>query len=159
MAFTTDNNRTSDNLPDGEYEVIIKAAFRDVSKTSGKNNLTLRMVVRNDIDWQDGQNRVIFHRLWKRKEPTSADRQCEDFGCTDINRVSKAVGFADKQSFDSIDAWLGELGGKTLRVTVKTENDYFNVKKMEPTQYPICNHKWAADQAAERNVDNENLPF
>ena len=76
MGFSTNYENVNDDygiLPEGDYEVIIRNIEERTTK-KGSTGLNLSLVVRNDIE-QKFKDRYIFYTLWKKKEPTDAERK------------------------------------------------------------------------------------
>ena len=91
MGFSTnyEDVQDFDLIPKGEYEVII-TKIEERTTQNGATGLNFTLVIRNDVE-QKYQNRCIFHTLWKRKEPTQADMQVQEYSFKQIMQLAKAV--------------------------------------------------------------------
>lgn len=128
--------------PEGNYECMIVKAEERATK-NGKFGLNISMVIRNDVQ-QAYQNGYIFHTLWKRREPTAADRQVNGYGFGQVMALGKAAQLPDGKDYPNLEAFLADLVGKPVLVTLKHED--YNGQKQErvsylnPTKYPEVNH-------------------
>ncbi|HPK26830.1 MAG TPA: DUF669 domain-containing protein, partial [Anaerolineaceae bacterium] len=114
MGFGIDYNQASsaELIPAGEYEVIIKDAFEDISK-SGTVFFNVPLIIRNDVE-QAYQNAYIWHKLWKKKEPTAEDLACDGYSFKQIQNLSKAAGLPNGKNYESIQKWGEDLAGKPV---------------------------------------------
>ena len=145
MGFTNDYSKAQKPngvKPEGDYEVIIVKAEERQTK-GGKTGLNLSMVIRNDVDqkYKDG---YLFHTLWKRKEPTAADLQVKGYGFNQVMALGKAAGLPDGKDYASLEDFLKDLIGKSVRVHLVHE-EYKGEKQeriswMNPTDYPEVRH-------------------
>lgn len=168
MSFAVDHNDIQEKvtLPEGSYEVIIKEAKRDTTK-SGKEYINIQLAVRNDIE-QPYKNAIIWHALWKRKEPNDNDKKCDGFSSSQINQISKSVGLEHGKKYSGLSDWLNDLKSKPMWVKVK--HDMYDPKKPRPvvdevgfTKHVICNHVFKASNgtnaaAGSNGLFNKNVP-
>lgn len=147
--------------PEGDYECIIQ----NIEERTNKNNktwLNIAMVIRNDIQ-QNYKNAYIFHTLWKRKEPTEADKQVNGYGFGQVMALGKAAGLPDGKEYDSLQQFCEELVSKPLRVTLKHEE--YNGKTQErvswlnPTKFPEVNHISKPKTVSNDTYANQNQSF
>ena len=166
MSFTVDYNAIQTNImPEGVYEAIIKDAFLDVSKTN-KTFISIPLVVRNDIE-QPYKNAMIWHKLWKRKEPTQADLACGGYSVAQISAVSKAVGIPNGTQMKNSDDWFARIKGQVLRVTVKHGDEYngrpnIEVAGLDATKNTDCKHVFRENTLTDGSVtlpENTETPF
>ena len=128
--------------PEGNYECIIVKAEERATK-NGKLGLNISMVIRNDVP-QAYQNGYIFHTLWKRREPTAADMQVNGYGFGQVMALGKAAKLPDGKDYPNLEAFLADLVGKPVLVTLRHED--YNGQKQErvsylnPTKYPEVRH-------------------
>lgn len=169
MAFGVDYSKASEGglIPEGEYEVIIKNAGEDVTK-NGTHHLSIPMIVRNDIE-QPRKNARIWHKIWKKKEPTETDNQCGGFSSAQIQSLSKAAGLPNGKQYADLGEWCEDLNAKLARVTVKHEdwngNTNARVAFVNPSKHSVCNHIFkSSDGVVPANSfqevdDDGDLPF
>jgi hypothetical protein len=168
MSLTIDYNAASaDVIAPGTYEVIIKAAYEDVTKSSNKPFIAVNMVVRNDVK-QNFTNSMIFYKLWKRKEPTGADMAVKGFSIRQIMGLAEAAAIPNGTKFETLQDLLNALVRKTLKVTITHDGEYngqpnINVKSVSATTMKPCVHAWKSAESVEfvmeEVVDDDNLPF
>lgn len=169
MGFTNDYSQAqefSGIKPEGDYEVLIVKAEEKQTK-SGKTGLNLKMVIRNDVD-QKYQNGYIFHTLWKRKEPTAADRQVNGYGFGQVMALGKAARLPDGKDYASLADFLADLVRKPVRVRLKHEEYNGAVQErvdyMNPTNFPEVRHVMkmkpdvSADDYAQPQTTYANQP-
>lgn len=167
---------------EGDYEVIVVKAEERQTK-NGKLGLNVSMVIRNDVQ-QNYKNGYIFHTLWKRREPTAADMQVQGYSFGQIMALGKAAQLPDGKDYPDLAAFLADLVGKPVRVTIKHEE--YNGQKQErvswldPTRFPEVRHvmktsaspsAYAAQQQTtyanqpaqpqytQPHIEDEDLPF
>lgn len=153
MGFRNDFSQAqqnSDLKPEGDYEVII-VKIEERATPNGKLGLNLSMVIRNDVE-QSYKNGYIFHTLWKRREPTTADMQVNGYGFGQIMALGKAVSLPDGKDYADLGEFLGDVAKRPLRVHL-THETYQNVKRervsyMEPTHFPEVRHVMKAAQTS-----------
>lgn len=166
MSFEVNHNEASTGggiIPTGEYEVIIKSAIEDCSK-SGTMFINVPLIIRNDVE-QPFKNAYIWHKIWQLKQPSDADIACGGYSSKGIQNLSKAAGLQNGKKYDDLEAWGDDLKGKLLRVNVKHEEyngeTQVKVRYVNETKEPVCNHvfKSAAGQPATVPEDNNNFGF
>ena len=145
MGFRNDFSQATQNnglKPEGDYEVLIVKAEERQTK-NGKLGLNISMVIRNDVE-QSYQNGYIFHTLWKRREPTAADMQVNGYGFGQVMALGKAAKLPDGKDYPNLEAFLADLVGKPVLVTLKHED--YNGQKQErvhylvPSEFPEVRH-------------------
>ena len=164
MSFTADFSKATEFTPvkDGNYEVIVKAAYEDATK-GGAEFINIDFVIRNDIE-QEFKNSHIFHKLWKKK----ADGKY-NFGM--MMALAKNLRMQDGKKYNNLQEFLDDFVGKVCKVRVANEKstsadgsktyENLNVKQITFSAYPSIQHKWKADDQSEApvNVDDYDLPF
>ena len=144
-GFTTDYTDVKDNyglIPEGQYEVIIKK-IEERTTQNGATGLNLTFVIRNDVE-QKHQNRCIFHTLWKRKDPTDADKQVQGYSFKQIMILAKSAALPSGKVYENVHALCADLVNRVIRVTIA--HDEYNGNKREvvkytnASQFPECKH-------------------
>lgn len=145
MGFSTDYENINDDfgvLPEGEYEVIIRN-IEERTTQRGATGLNLSLVIRNDIE-QKFKDRYIFYTIWKRKEPTDADKQVQGYGFNQIMRLAKSAKLPNGNAYESIMDMCKDLMHRTLKVTLEHREwngkQQENVKYVNASDYPECKH-------------------
>ncbi len=146
MSFKVDHSQAgSSELPEGEYEAIIKYAGEDATKISRTEYINVTMVVRNDID-QPCKNRSIRHSIWHKKEPSPADIACGGYSSKQIQSLSKAVGLPNGKEYDNLEDWCEDLANKPVRITVEKEEyqgqTHSRVRWVNESKALPCKHVW-----------------
>lgn len=141
MAFST--NYEADNIPEGNYECIIKQA--GVKATSGGTlYFSVRFVVRNDVQ-QKYQNRSIFHSIWQKKpeKQTEEDKSVDGFSYKQLMNLCQYAGLPSGKSYDSLNDLGEDLKGKCVLINVKYQEwkgkPQINIWCSE-TKNPDCKH-------------------
>ncbi|MDE6501275.1 MAG: DUF669 domain-containing protein [Ruminococcus sp.] len=153
MGFSTnyDDVQDFDIIPKGEYEVII-TKIEERTTQNGASGLNLTLVVRNDVE-QNCKNRLIFHTLWKRKEPTQADLQVQGYSFKQVMQLAKAVRLPAGKSYETVYKLCDELVGKVMRVTIGhceyNGKIYEDVKYMAESKFPECKHTFKSAVTAD----------
>lgn len=154
MAFQVDHSQVKDGggvLPPGEYEVVIKFAGEAVART-GTPYINITTVVRNDLE-QQFKNKYIFHKMWRKKDPSQLDLECGGFSFKQIQSMSKAAGLPNGQSYENLEAWCEAITDKPILVTVEHEEyngaPQVKVKWVNESKHPQCNHQWEKEEAYE----------
>lgn len=141
-ANQSEATQQSNIKPEGDYECLIQSIEEHTTR-NGATGLNIAMVIRNDVE-QNYKNAYIFHTLWKRKEPTEADKQVNGYGFGQVMALGKASGLPDGKEYDSLHQFCEELIGKPLRVTLKHEEYKGNMQErvswLNPTKFPEVNH-------------------
>ena len=110
--------------PEGNYECMIVKAEERATK--------------------NGKLGYIFHTLWKRREPTAADMQVNGYGFGQVMALGKAAKLPDGKDYPNLEAFLADLVGKPVLVTLKHEE--YNGQKQErvhylnPSAFPEVHH-------------------
>ena len=153
-------------IPEGDYEVVIKAAHFDVTP-GGSTYINIPLIIRNDVE-QPRKNAYIWHALWMKKTPTDQDKEFQGFSAPQIFRLCNAAGIPSDAEFKEFGEILEVLAGKLPRVTVY--HDEYNgkitaqVKFTNVTQHADCKHVFKAKDPAltegeEIPVSDDDLPF
>lgn len=152
MGFSTNYENINDDfdiLPEGEYEVIIRNVEERTTK-NGATGLNLSLVVRNDVE-QKFKDRYIFYTMWKRREPTDADKQVQGYSFAQIMRVAKSAKLPNGKTYETILDMCKDLIGKTLKVTLEHREwegkKQENVKYVNGSDYPDCKHVFKEKKA------------
>ena len=145
MGFSTnyDNvNNDFDILPEGEYEVIIRN-IEERTTPKGATGLNISLVVRNDVE-QNYKDRYIFYSIWKRKEPTEADRQVQGYSFKQIMRLAKSAKLPSGKAYETVMDMCKDLLHRTLKVTLEHREhngkQQENVKYVNESAYAECRH-------------------
>ncbi len=146
MAFRTDTSKEQEGntlKPEGNYEVIIDAWQRRTTP-NGAMSIGFTYVIRNDIE-QGYKNGLIFHDVWKRKEPTPDDLEAEGYNFGQLMAIAKAAGLPANEEYESIDEFLNALVGKPVKVHLYHDpyngKTYEKINKHFPTDVPEVKHK------------------
>jgi len=161
MGFSTNYEDVNDFdlIPKGEYEVVI-TKIEERTTQKGATGLNFTLVIRNDVE-QKYKNRLIFHTLWKRREPTQADMSVQGYSFKQVMQLAKAVRLPSGKSYETVYSLCDELGGRVMRVTVgHREYDgrtYEEVKYMSESNFPECRHVFktavTSDTVAQRPAE------
>ena len=149
-------------LPQGEYEMVIKSAYEDVTK-GGTQYIRIPMVVRNDVE-QPYQNAYLWHAVWRAKNPTPQDNAFGGYLSRQILRLCEMAGIPKGTKFESLTDLLDALKNKPLRAGVQHETyqgqTSARLQYTQPTKAPDCRHKWKSPAGEiQETVDEEDLPF
>lgn len=147
MAFRTNASKAQESgntlKPEGDYEVIISTA--EVTRTNnGKDKINLVYTIRNDVT-QGYQNGLIFHSIWKKKEPNEDDMSIGGYNFANLMAVANAAKLPDGKEYADLNALLAELVGKPIKVHLY--HDDYNDKYYEKidihfsTDHPNVTHK------------------
>lgn len=156
MGFSTnyDNVDDYDIIPEGDYEVIVKNIEEKTTK-NGATGLNFSLVVRNDVE-QKCKDRYIFYTLWKRKEPTDADKQVQGYGFNQVMKVAKSAKLPNGKSYETVLDMCKDLMHKTLKVTVEHREwngkQQENVKLVNTSTFPDCKHVFKEKKTASENT-------
>lgn len=145
MGFSTSYKDINDEygpLPEGEYEVVIRN-IEERTTPNGATGLNLSLVIRNDVE-QNYKDRYIFYTLWKRKEPTAADKQVQGYGFNQVMRLAKSAGLPSGKAYETLQDMCKDLMQRPLKVTLE-HREYNgkiqeNVKYVNATAFPECKH-------------------
>lgn len=144
MGFSTNYENVDDFniLPEGDYEVIIRNIEERTTK-KGATGLNLSLVVRNDVE-QKFKDRYIFYTIWKRKEPTDADKQVQGYGYNQIMKLARSAKLPNGKAYESVMDMCRDLMRRTLKVTLEHREwngkQQENVKCVNASEYPECKH-------------------
>lgn len=177
MSFLTTNYENLEQneygaLPTGEYEMIINKAYED-STPSGAENLTIDLIVRNDLNNVPDlaetnakfENRHVFNANWKRKATNEYDLK-------NFQHILEAANIPAGTAVESVDHFCQLITGRPVRVYVKKEVDDYNTTDSANPQYrnsvapwnysrskyPNSNHQFRDGQAPQILTAGEN-PF
>lgn len=157
-ANQSEATQQSNIKPEGDYECLIQSVEERITR-NGATGLNVAMVIRNDVQ-QNYKNAYIFHTLWKRKEPTEADKQVNGYGFGQVMALGKAAGLPDGKEYDSLHQFCEELVGKPLRVTIKHEEYKGNMQErvswLNPTKFSEVNHIAKPKAVTENTYANAN---
>ena len=82
------------------------------------------MAIRDDVE-QPHKGRIIFHRIWRKKEPTAEDMTVDGYSFKQLMSLCRAAQLPNGKRFSSLDELGNDLTGRKLKVTVEHEfNDY-----------------------------------
>lgn len=145
MGFSTSYEEINDDygtLPEGEYEVVIRN-IEERTTPNGATGLNLSLVIRNDVE-QNYKDRYIFYTLWKRKEPTAADKQVQGYGFNQVMRLAKSAGLPSGKAYETLQDMCKDLMNRPLKVTLE-HREYNgkiqeNVKYVNASEHPDCKH-------------------
>ncbi|MDE6780354.1 MAG: DUF669 domain-containing protein [Ruminococcus sp.] len=161
MGFSTNYEDVNDFdlIPKGEYEVVI-TKIEERTTQKGATGLNFTLVIRNDVE-QNCKNRCIFHTLWKRREPTSADMQVQGYSFKQVMQLAKAVQLPSGKSYETVYNLCDDLVNRVMRVTVGHREyegrTYEEVKYMNESQFPECRHTFktavTSDTVAQRPAE------
>lgn len=148
MAFRMNSSKASEGgislKPEGYYEVIIDSAETKTIQSSGKQCVSLTYIIRNDVQ-QKYQNGLIFHSVWKKKEPNEDDMQVGGFNFGQLMAIASAAKLPDDKEYASLGDFLAELSGKPMKVHLYHDDyngkTYEKIDLHQPTEYPEIKHK------------------
>lgn len=173
MVFQLNHDDTFEmNIPDGDYEVVIKRVAENVTP-GGAEYVEIDMIVRNDVE-QPNKNSHIFHKIWKAK--ASGEYSSKSF-----NIVGKAAQIPNGKVYKTMEELFADFEGKAARVRVKNETSEHNGRTYENVNVKMwgstkidgpVRHVYkeqaarnAVDQAFsipsdhELNISDDDLPF
>lgn len=145
MAFRTDTSKKQENglKPEGDYEVMIDSWKRRTTP-NGAMSIGFTYVIRNDVE-QGYKNGLIFHDVWKKKEPTPDDLTAEGYNFNQLMAIADAAGLPANADYESFDAFLNALVGKPVKVHLfhspYNGKTYEKVDKHFRTNFPEVKHK------------------
>ena len=123
MNFKVDYDAATNLVAPGSYECRIVEAFTNAT-SSGTLFFSVRMVIREDVE-QQHKGRIIFHRIWRKKEPTAEDMTVDGYSFKQLMSLCRAAQLPNGKSYASLDDLGNDLAGRDLKVTVEHEfNDY-----------------------------------
>lgn len=123
MNFKVDYDAANNLVAPGSYECRIVEAFTNAT-SSGTLFFSVRMAIRDDVE-QPHKGRIIFHRIWRKKEPTAEDMAVDGFSFKQLMALCRAAQLPNGKSYASLDELGNDLAGRDLKVAVEHEfNDY-----------------------------------
>lgn len=123
MNFKVDYDSANNLIAPGSYECRIVEAFTNAT-SGGTLFFSVRMVIREDVE-QPHKGRIIFHRIWRKKEPTAEDMTVDGYSFKQLMSLCRAAQLPNGKSYASLDELGNDLAGRDLKVTVEHEfNDY-----------------------------------
>lgn len=137
MAIKINYEQVHDIIPEGAYEFQIGSASLATTK-GGTEYISIPMTIRKDVD-QAQKGRVLFHAIWRKKEPNNMDSQIGGFNFSSVMTILKNAGIPAGTEFDSLKDMLKAVDGKPIRGTVV--HDEYNgrtnakINTFAPTQY------------------------
>jgi hypothetical protein len=173
MTFQLNHDDTFDaNIPDGEFEVIIKSVEENVTQ-GGAEYCQFDMIIRNDVE-QPNQNNHIFHKVWRAKATG-------EYNPKSFNIIGKAAELPNGKVYSSMEELFQDFIGRVVRVRVKNETSEYNgqtyenlnVKQWTPTRMMGASRHVFREQAARQaandafsippdhqlNISDNDLPF
>lgn len=145
MGFSTDYSEVKEEyglIPEGEYEVVIRN-IEQRTTPNGSVGLSMSLVIRNDVD-QKCKDRYVFHNLWKRREPTDADKQVQGYSFNQVMRLAKSAKLPSGKAFETVLDLCEELMKRPIRITIEhetyNEKERENVKYINESKFPDCKH-------------------
>jgi hypothetical protein len=123
MAIITDYEAASNLVEPGEYECRIVEALVDATPR-GSLFFSVRLVIRDDVA-QKHQKRLLFYRIYRRREPDADDMKTDGFSFRQIMNLCRAAQLPNGKSYESLDELGNDLAGACVKVKVAHEfNDY-----------------------------------
>ena len=123
MNFKVDYDAANNLVAPGSYECRIVEAFTNAT-SGGTLFFSVRMAIRDDVE-QPHKGRIIFHRIWRKKEPTAEDMTVDGYSFKQLMSLCRAAQLPNGKSYASLDDLGNDLAGRDLKVTVEHEfNDY-----------------------------------
>lgn len=164
MSFRTNASKAQESFSlkaEGDYEIIVRTAETSVTQ-NGKDVINLTYVIRNDVP-QEYQNGLIFHSIWKKKEPNEDDLSIEGFNFGQLIAIANAAQLPDGKEYPNLGAFLEELVGKPIKVHLYHNEyngrTYEKVDAHFPTDFPKVKHKDKANQnSAARSSARQTSP-
>lgn len=122
-----DDCQSYEILPEGEYEVIIQDV--KVAQTmQGKEHIQFVLKIRDDVAGQKYGGRLIFHKVWKRKDSGQ-------YPTTEFNSIGKACKLLNGKEYSSMEQLFNDYKNRNCKVKIKhTEyngNTYETISKWE----------------------------
>lgn len=128
--------------PEGWYECVI-AKIEERQTKNGAWGLNFSFVIRNDVQ-QGYKNGIIFHTIWRKREPNVNDAAVKGYNFAQLMAVAKAAQLTDGKEYETLEDFCNELFTKPLRVELYHEE--YNGKPQErvrdfgSTAFPECRH-------------------
>lgn len=122
-------------VPEAVYEAIL-AVEKKISQNSGSQYISLKWVIRDDVE-QGSQNRRVLESIWEDKENPGR------FPTKKLNKILSIQGKDGKYKFDDIDEVLQFINGWNVRIGVKIgkpddyhTEEYNYISFYGPTKFP-----------------------
>lgn len=129
MSFKVDYDSANNLVAPGSYECRIVEAFTNAT-SGGTLFFSVRMAIRDDVE-QPHKGRIIFHRIYRKKEPTAEDMTVDGYSFKQLMSLCRAAQLPNGKSYASLDDLGNDLAGRDLKVTVEHEfNDYRGEKEV-----------------------------
>ena len=123
MSFKVDYNSANNLIAPGSYECRIVEVFTNAT-AGGTLFFSVRMAIRDDVA-QPHKGRIIFHRIWRKREPTAEDMTVDGYSFKQLMSLCRAAQLPNGKRFSSLDELGNDLTGRKLKVTVEHEfNQY-----------------------------------
>lgn len=177
MNFKVDYDAANNLVAPGSYECRIVEAFINAT-SNGSLFFSVRMVIRDDVE-QPHKGRIIFHQIWRKKEPTAEDMTVDGYSFKQLMSLCRAAQLPNGKSYASLDDLGSDLAGRDLKVTVEHKfNDYrgetevkvkwLNKSEVSAKQPPavtppqhtrVSMSELAEEGETEEAADGEDLPW
>lgn len=123
MNFAVNYDAAQNLVAPGTYECRIAEAFTNAT-SSGTLYFSVRMEIRDDVE-QPHRGRIIFHKIWRKREPTAEDMTVDGFSFKQLMALCRAAQLPNGKSYASLDELGNDLAGRDVKVTVEHAfNDY-----------------------------------
>ena len=119
MNFKVDYDSANNLIAPGSYECRIVEAFTNAT-SGGALFFSVRMAIRDDVA-QPHKGRIIFHRIWRKKEPTAEDMTVDGYSFKQLMSLCRAAQLPNGKRFSSLDELGDDLAGRNIKVTVEHE--------------------------------------
>ncbi len=163
MGFSTNYENVNDDyslIPEGKYEVVIRNIEERTTK-NGATGINLSLVIRNDVE-QAHKNRYLFHTLWKRKDPTDADKQVQGYSFAQIMRLAKSAKLPSGKAYETIKDLCEDLLKRPIQVTVEHDTYQGNtreiIKYINESAHPECRHTFTEKGTAKTDSNTFAAP-
>lgn len=141
----------------GDYEVFIEDIGVKTLELSGKEKLSIRFRIRDDVE-QEYKNGIVFEDIWHEREHP------EYFNRIRLNKLLGTQQIEDGKVFDDINAVIDFLKGSYLCIHLEVEFDDYNkqdrnvIKYYKKTSYPLQTANSTTTQVVD-DLDDDELPF
>lgn len=139
--------------PEGEYECMIEQAAESATLKLTPF-LDIRLRIRTDVP--NPCAGILFHRIWKKRQPTPADIACEGYVAWQVQSLSKAAQLPDGKEYATLDDWCADLIGRCIRVTV--EHEEYNGRKRARVQHVDVSEVQSLPPEAFKEFDDSDEP-
>lgn len=163
MGFKSNYENVSQGTlkPEGDYECIIQK-IEERTAQSGKQNLNISLVIRNDVQ-QGFKNGIIFHTIWKKKEPSQLDEQVKGYNFNQIMALGKAAQLPEGRDYDTLNDFCEDLVNRPVKVRLKHEEyngkTYERVHYLNPTAFPQVRHTAKGSPNINNYSNNQNARY